>query len=41
MWLALSSPMEDLELGDYAERYHDQFSSVKNVGRILVGGLKN
>ena len=30
-----------MELGDYAERYLvDQFSSVKNVGRILVGGLR-
>ena len=42
MWLAVSSPnWSDLELGDYAERYLvDQFSSVKNVGRILVGGLR-
>ena len=42
MWLALSSPTwTDLELGDYAERYLvDQFSSVKNVGRIRVGGLR-
>tara|TARA_Y100000590_G_scaffold151491_1_gene174061 strand:+ start:2137 stop:5247 length:3111 start_codon:yes stop_codon:yes gene_type:complete len=42
MWLALSSSSwSDLELGDYAERYLvDQFSSVKNVGRILVGGLR-
>ena len=42
MWLALSSSTwDDLELGDYAERYLvDQFSSVKNVGRILVGGLR-
>ena len=42
MWLALSSPTwSDLELGDYAERYLvDQFSSVKNVGRIRVGGLR-
>ncbi len=42
MWLALSSATwSDLELGDYAERYLvDQFSSVKNVGRILVGGLR-
>ena len=42
MWLALSSPTwSDLELGDYAERYLvDKFSSVKNVGRILVGGLR-
>merc|ERR1711991_1119840 len=29
------------ELGDYAERYLvDQFSSIKNVGRVLVGGLR-
>ena len=42
MWLALSSSTwSDLELGDYAERYLvDKFSSVKNVGRILVGGLR-
>jgi len=42
MWLALSSSTwDDLELGDYAERYLvDQFSSVKNVGRIRVGGLR-
>ena len=42
MWLALSSPTwSDLELGDYAERYLvDKFSNVKNVGRILVGGLR-
>ena len=42
MWLALSSSTwTDLELGDYAERYLvDDFSSVKNVGRILVGGLR-
>jgi hydrophobe/amphiphile efflux-1 (HAE1) family protein len=42
MWLALSSKTwSDLELGDYAERYLvDQFSSIKNVGRILVGGLR-
>ena len=42
MWLALSSSAwSDLELGDYAERYLvDQFSSVKNVGRIRVGGLR-
>ena len=42
MWLALSSSSwSDLELGDYAERYLvDTFSSVKNVGRILVGGLR-
>ena len=42
MWLALSSSTwSNLELGDYAERYLvDQFSSVKNVGRIRVGGLR-
>ncbi len=42
MWLALSSSnWTDLELGDYAERYLiDKFSSVKNVGRIRVGGLR-
>ena len=42
MWLALSSSTwSDLELGDYAERYLvDTFSSVKNVGRIMVGGLR-
>ncbi len=42
MWLSLSSSTwSDLELGDYADRYlEDQFSSIKNVGRILVGGLR-
>ena len=42
MWLALSSSTwSDLELGDYADRYLvDQFSSVKNVGRLRVGGLR-
>ncbi len=42
MWLSLSSPTwSDLELGDFAERYLvDQFSSVKNVGRIRTGGLR-
>jgi len=42
MWIALSSSTwTDLELGDYAERYLvDQFSSIKNVGRIRVGGLR-
>ena len=42
MWLGLSSPTwNDLDLGDYAERYLvDVFSSVPNVGRILVGGLR-
>ena len=43
MWLGLSSSTwSDLELGDYAERYLvDQFSSVKNVGRIRTGGLRD
>ena len=42
MWVALSSPTwDDLDLGDYADRYLiDAFSSVPNVGRILVGGLR-
>ena len=42
MWLSVSSSTwSDLELGDYAERFLvDQFSSVKNVGRIRVGGLR-
>ena len=42
MWLSLSSSTwSDLELGDFAERYLvDQFSSVKNVGRIRTGGLR-
>ncbi len=42
MWLSLSSSTwTDLELGDYARRYLvDNFSSVKNVGRILIGGLR-
>ena len=42
MWLSLSSSTwTDIELGDYAERYLiDQFSSVKNVGRIRTGGLR-
>ena len=42
MWLSLSSSTwTDLELGDYVERYLiDQFSSVKNVGRIRTGGLR-
>jgi len=42
MWVALSSPTwNDLDLGDYAERYLvDVFSSIPNVGRILVGGLR-
>ena len=42
MWLSLSSPTwSDLELGDYVERYLiDQFSSIKNVGRLRTGGLR-
>ena len=42
IWLALTSPTwSDLELGDYAERYLvDQFSSIKNVGQIRTGGLR-
>jgi len=42
MWLALTSATwNDLELGDYAERYLvDKFSSIKNVGRIRTGGLR-
>ena len=42
MWLAVTSNnWSDLELGDYTERYLvDQFSSVKNVGRIRTGGLR-
>ena len=42
MWVGLSSATwDDLDLGDYAERYLiDAFSSVPNVGRILVGGLR-
>jgi len=42
MWISLSSSTwSDLELGDYARRYLvDSFSSVKDVGRILVGGLR-
>ncbi len=42
MWVAVSSATwSDLDLGDYAERYLvDVFSSVPNVGRILVGGLR-
>jgi len=43
MWLSVtSSTWSDLELGDYVERYLvDQFSSVKNVGRIRTGGLRD
>ena len=42
MWLSVSSlTWSDLELGDYADRYLvDAFSSVKGVGRILLGGLR-
>jgi len=42
MWISLSSTTwGDLELGDYARRYLvDSFSNVKDVGRILVGGLR-
>ena len=43
MWISVtSSTWNDLELGDYTERYLvDQFSSVKNVGRIRTGGLRD
>ena len=43
MWLSVtSSTWNDLDLGDYTERYLvDQFSSVKNVGRIMTGGLRH
>jgi len=42
MWLAVSSTTwTDLEIGDYTRRYLvDNFSNVKGVGRILVGGLR-
>ena len=42
MWVSLSSTTwSDLELGDYARRYLvDNFSNVKDVGRVLVGGLR-
>ena len=42
MWISLSSTTwSDLELGDYARRYLvDSFSSIKDVGRIMVGGLR-
>ncbi|MDB9811413.1 efflux RND transporter permease subunit [Candidatus Pelagibacter sp.] len=42
MWLSVTSlTWSDLDLGDYTERYLvDQFSSVKNVGRIMTGGLR-
>ena len=43
MWLSVTSETwSDLELGDYVERYLvDQFSSVKNVGTIRTGGLRD
>jgi len=43
MWLSVtSSTWNDLDLGDYTERYLvDQFSSVKDVGRIRTGGLRD
>jgi hydrophobe/amphiphile efflux-1 (HAE1) family protein len=43
MWLSVSSSTwNDLDLGDYTERYLvDQFSSVKNVGSIRTGGLRD
>ena len=43
MWLSVTSATwSDLELGDYVERYLvDQFSSVKNVGTIRTGGLRD
>ena len=42
MWLGVSSTTwTDLEIGDYTRRYLvDNFSNVKGVGRILVGGLR-
>ena len=42
MWLSVSSTSwNDLDIGDYARRYLvDNFSNVKGVGRILVGGLR-
>ena len=42
MWISLSSTTwSDLELGDYAERYLvDSFSSIRDVGRIMVGGIR-
>jgi len=42
LWLSVSSTTwSDLELGDYTRRYLvDNFSNVKGVGRILVGGLR-
>ena len=43
MWLSVTSATwNDLELGDYVERYLvDKFSSVKNVGTIRTGGLRD
>ena len=43
MWLSVTSATwDDLELGDYVERYLvDKFSSVKNVGTIRTGGLRD
>ena len=42
MWLSVSSTTwSDLDIGDYTRRYLvDNFSNVKGVGRILVGGLR-
>jgi len=42
MWLSVASTTwSDLEIGDYTRRYLvDNFSNVKGVGRILVGGLR-
>ncbi len=42
MWLSVSSTTwSDLEIGDYTRRYLvDNFSNVRGVGRILVGGLR-
>ena len=42
MWLSVaSSTWSDLEIGDYTRRYLvDSFSNVQDVGRILVGGLR-
>tara|TARA_Y100000590_G_scaffold299925_1_gene338136 strand:+ start:1355 stop:4483 length:3129 start_codon:yes stop_codon:yes gene_type:complete len=42
LWLSVSSTTwSDLEIGDYTRRYLvDNFSNVKGVGRILVGGLR-
>jgi hydrophobe/amphiphile efflux-1 (HAE1) family protein len=43
MWLSVTSATwGDLELGDYVERnLVDKFSSVKNVGTIRTGGLRD